>query len=447
MSKAVKSGQLNASDLKNLLNSGIISQFQYNELLGYLLSLFGFNWKNTKPKPKDTGGCKKWNKDCGGDAGSKISEMIDTVMDIIKDFLGFYSRLLRYVSTVIYQSADGKLDGNPSNNSSDVSIIVNVLHFLIMIFPTVYFAYNWFYIMFYRDQLGQPIKIDFKNNVMESLKGILARLFKSLVQPMILLDAFMRLVIPGIYFKVGKVLKSLFIGPLDLTIIGKILMNPIFIFIALTFLILYMTCAYSGKLSDMLLSYIAGKKIPYDSYLYIIVLYDIFVGITSLSLIPKVFSFVEMLMNPLTTLFWFLVLLIFSLVMIRLGGLFCVMYLYAMSYLAIAIYSPSGWVGGINTVNEALEEATKAIGNNCPKGKWEKIIIDILNFIYKYLYGVLYIIILIYSIIWIFKDMKSSSGKVILGSAFSMILAVIIMTVYVMYLQNKTNIGKSEVDL
>ena len=94
-----------------------------------------------------------------------------------------------------------------------------------MIPISIIFAYNWFYIMFYKDELGEPVKIDFSKNVMDSLKGLLMRFFKTLVAPLILFDAVMRIFIPTIYFKIGTALEMIFIG--------KILLNPIFIFISL----------------------------------------------------------------------------------------------------------------------------------------------------------------------------------------------------------------------
>jgi hypothetical protein len=46
-------------------------------------------------------------------------------------------------------STDGKMDGNPSKSIDDVSIIENILNYLVLVPLSIYFSYNWFYIMFY----------------------------------------------------------------------------------------------------------------------------------------------------------------------------------------------------------------------------------------------------------------------------------------------------------
>ena len=361
--------------------------------------------------------------------------------------IGIYSQVLRYFSTLLYKSTDGKIDGNPSNNAADVSIIVNVLHFLIMIPLSIYFAYNWFYITFYKDETGQSIQIDFSYNVMTSLKGLLIRFFKCLVQPMILLDAFMRLVIPNAYFSMGNALKSLIIGPLDLSFIGKILTNPIFIFLCLTLLILNMTCAYSDDVANMLYSYMSDEKVPYEKQLHGIIAYDWIIGIAAIGIIGRVFGIVESLMSPLSALFWFLVLVIFSHLMIRFAGIFALLYLYIMSYFALAIYSDGGVSAAMKSINLALEASIKDTDNKCPKGKWEKIIINVLNLIYKYLFALLYIIVLAYSTFLIFTSMKSSSGKIILGSTLVMIIAIIVMVIALVSLQSGPSTKKSDIDI
>jgi hypothetical protein len=427
------SGKIGMDDLYNLLLSGKITQEQYNRLRDLLLERNG-----GKNKSESTNRCSKWNKNCGED-GENAMEWIQSSIDDFIDLFQNYSKATTYLCTAMYKQVDGKLDGNPSNNPDDVSIIVNILDYLLMIPLSVFFAYNWFYIMFYKDPLDQPVKIEFSKIIMESLKGMLSRFFKCLVQPMILLDAFMRLVIPAIYFKGAKILKMFSIG--------KILVNPIFIFISLTFIMLYMVCVYSSTVSGMFYSYLKSSNIPYDSHLYCIVAFDLIIGIAALGFFTKAVNFIEILLNPITSLFWFLVLLIFSFVMIRFGGLFCISYLYAMSYLALIIYAPGGLSGGLNIVNIALEAGVTQTDKKCPPGWWEKIFIAILNSIYKYLYAVMYLIVLVYGVLWIFKDMKSSSGKIIFGSGLGLCIVIVIWIVLIIYLQGGTNVKKNDIDM
>ena len=69
--------------------------------------------------------------------------------------------MLKYISTEIYNSTDGAIDGKPSKNAKDVSVIVNVLHYIIMVPLAIYFSYNWFFITFYRDEENKGLNIDF----------------------------------------------------------------------------------------------------------------------------------------------------------------------------------------------------------------------------------------------------------------------------------------------
>ena len=444
-----KSGLLNTTLIKQLMNIGKITLAQYNELFGFTLDFSGFEWKNastTPPKPTNER-CSKWNKNCEG-GGADIIEWLKRMLDNLKKIIGIYSQLLRFIAVLIYKSVDGSLEGNPSNSNDDVSIIVNVLHFLIMIPLSIYFAYNWFYITFYKDETGEPLTFDFSEKVMTSLKGLLIRLFKCLVQPMILMDSFIRLFIPKSYYTVGEAIKSFIIGPLDFSFIGNIMTNPLFIFIWFTLLILHMTCKYSDTISNMFMSYMTDAKVPYESYLHGIIAYDWIIGIAAIGIFGKVFGLIETVISPLSAIFWFLVLVIFSHLMIRFAGIFIILYLYAMSYFALSIYSKGGITAAIKSINLAFEASIRTSNVKCPEGEWEKSIKQILELVYKYLYAILYIIVLGYSAMWIFASMKSSSGKIILGSTLSLIIAIIVLAiVYVRVAMGESNIEKSDIDI
>jgi hypothetical protein len=215
-----KSGLLNISELKKLLNTGRITQWQYNKLFGFKLNFDGLNWKMSSI-PVSNERCSKWNKNCGGIAAD-IFSYINKLMNYFKQLIGLYWQFLQLISTTVYKSTDGKLDGKPVKNRGDISMIENILHFLIMIPLSIYFSYNWFYVTFYRDEDGNPTEINFKGLVAKLLKGLLKRIFKHNVQPMILIDTFLRKIIPGIYLRISNIFKYLSIGPLDFSFIGKI---------------------------------------------------------------------------------------------------------------------------------------------------------------------------------------------------------------------------------
>ena len=442
-----KSGLLSISKLKKLLNTGRITQWQYNKLFGFKLDFSGFNWKYKGTAPSSSNErCPKWKKDCGGIAGD-IFSYITKIVNYLKQLIGLYWQFLNFISTTLYKSTDGKLDGKPVKNRGDIKMIVNILHFLLMIPLSIYFSYNWFYITFYRDEGGNPIDINFKDIVSKLLKGLLKRLFKHNVQTMILTDTFLRKVMPGIYLKISNIFEYLTIGPLNFSFIGKILTNPIFIFIWLTLLILYMNCKYSNKLASMLYSYMNDKKFPFESYLHSITAYDWIVGIASVGIIGTISSLFELFISPISVVFWFLFSTIASHLMVRFSGIFALVYLYVMSFSAIAIYA----VGGVNTamenINESFEESISFKDNKCPPGKWERIFINLLNAIYKYLIAILYLIVLSYSTYLIFSNMKSSSSKIILGSFLTFIIVGIIMGLFLMVYTSDPDIKKSDIDI
>jgi hypothetical protein len=440
-----KSGGLSISKLKKLLNTGRITQWQYNNLFGFKLNFGGFDWKASST-PVSNERCPKWKKDCGGIAAD-IFSYIKQIVNYFKRLIGLYSQLLKFISTTLYKSTDGKIGGKPAKNNGDISIIVNILHYLIMIPLSIYFSYNWFYITFYRDEGGNPTEINFKGIVSKLLKGLLKRIFKHNVQPMILIDTFLRKVMPGIYLKIGNIFKYLSIGPLDFSFIGKILTNPIFIFIWLTLFILHMNCKYSEKLATMLYSYMNESEFPFKGYLHGITAYDWIVGIASVGIIGTISRLFELYISPITVVFWFIFSTVVSHLTVRFSGIFAIVYLYVMSYGAIAIYSVGGMNTAMQNINESFESSISFKDNKCPPGKWEKILINLLNAIYKYLIAILYLIVLSYSIYLIFSSMKSSSSKIILGSFFSFIVVGIIMGIFLMVYTSDPNIKKSDIDI
>uniref|UniRef100_A0A6C0HH07 Uncharacterized protein n=1 Tax=viral metagenome TaxID=1070528 RepID=A0A6C0HH07_9ZZZZ len=447
LTKDAKSGLLNTTKLKKMLNTGIISQSQYNNLFGLQLDFNGFQWKHINPEPTQNERCPKWNKNCGGD-GTDIMEYLKKLIQSFKQIVGIYYSVLTWIAKRIYNSTDGKMDGRPSKNAGDVTIIANILNFFIItVFVAQRFAYNWFYITFYRDEGGEPVDIDFSHDVLRSLKGLLIRFFKCLVQPVILLDAFVRLVIPKGYLKVGEILKNITIGQINMSFIGKIMNNPIFIFLWLTIFILVMACTYSGTIIDMLYSYLADSKVPYEGYLHGIIAYDWIIGIAAIGVLGRVIGLLEVYLSPITSLFWFIILVIFSHLLVRFAGIFLIVYLYVMSFFAMNIYSRGGYDSAMKGINIAFKSSIHDTDNKCPKGFWEKIVLKILKLIYDNLSILLFLIVLIYSIVYLFMNMVSESSKIILGSLLSIITTGVILGITLMSYNSGPGIEKNDIDI
>jgi hypothetical protein len=444
--KKVPPGSIDIMDLHKEYKSGNITKSQYDDLFNFHFG--NIDWSLPKPT---TNKCGQFNKNC--DTGSNIMAYIQNVINIFKQFIGIYSKLLRYIATQMYISTDGKIDGTPSKSSKDVDLLVNILHYIFMIPFSIFFAYNWFYIMFYRDETGSFVKNEFSKTVMDSLKGLLRRFLKCLVSPVILMNALMRTIIPGVYLGGIKLFQNIDAGPFSsfFETVGNIFENPLIIFIWLTMIILYMVCTYSDTVINALYAYMGdGSTRPYINLLYGIIGYDLVVGVAAVPLFMKAFDTMLALASPMTTLAWFLILLVFSFLMINFSGIAVIIYLYIMSYFALLIYSPSGYKGAINSIQNAFKNGVYSSKKPCPPnpGYFEKLLHNIFEGIYDNLTLVLYAIVFFYSIFRIIMDMKSASSKIILSSGFGIIVFMIVLGI-VMTTINKLdkNIDKSMFDL
>jgi hypothetical protein len=208
-----------------------------------------------------------------------------------------------------------------------------------------------------------------------------------------------------------------------------------------------MNCKYSNKIGGMLYSYMTDKKVPYEGYLHSITAYDWIVGIASIGIIGTISALFELYISPLTVVFWFLFTTIISHLTVRFSGIFAIVYLYVMSFSAIAIFAVGGVTTAMQNIDESFEASISFKDNKCPPGKWERILINLLNAIYKYLIAILYLIVLSYSTYLIFSSMKSSSSKIILGSFFTFIIVGIIMGLFLMVYTSDPNIKKSDIDV
>jgi hypothetical protein len=444
--KKVPPGSIDMIELHKEYESGKITKSQYDNLFNFHFG--NIDWSLPKPT-KNT--CGQFNKNC--DTGSNIMAYIQNAINIFKQFIGIYSDLLRYIATQIYLSTDGKIDGAPRKSSKDVDLIVNILHYIIMIPFSIFFAYNWFYIMFYKDETGSFVKNDFSKIMMNSLKGLLMRFLKCLVAPVILVNALMRTIIPGVYFGGIKIFQNIDAGPFSsfFETIGNIFDNPLIIFIWLTMIILYMVCNYSDTVINALYAYMGdGSTRPFLNLLYGIIGYDLVVGVAAIPLFIKAFDTMLALASPMTTLAWFLILLVFSFLMINFSGIFVIMYLYIMSYFALLIYSPAGYNVAINSIQNAFKNGVYSSKKPCPPnpGYFEQLLHNIFEAIYDNLTLVLYAIVFFYSIFRIIFDMKSASSKIILSSGFGIVVFMIVLGIIMTTVNKlKKNVDKSMFDL
>jgi hypothetical protein len=392
--------------------------------------------------------CGNFNKDCSKTNRNivMVRRYIKNVINYIKQIFGIYSVILKYIAHHIYNSTDGKLFGKAINEKSDEDIIINILHYFVMVPISVFFAYNWFYILFFKDEAGNLLKNDFANIISSSLKGILHRFFKCLVAPVILVNAILRSIIPNIYFGIALIIKQLEIGNISFEIIGDIMDNQLFIFIWLTLVIFFMTCNYSDAFESAFYSYLGdgneNEPYPYVNYLHGIVAYDWIVGIVAIPTVQSIYS-------PILTAFWFFILVFFSHWMINFAGIFIMLYFYISSYFSLYLYSSTPINDTINSIHDAFKRGFKK-QDHCPSDPsyLEMIIQKIFEIINSHILSFMYTIALIASLIIILFKMKSVSTEIILSTALGTVVFTIILFIIMSISEIfKKNINKSDFDL
>jgi hypothetical protein len=300
--------------------------------------------------------------------------------------------------------------------------------------------------MFFRDEDKQKIPYTFGDDANGFVnKGMLKYLFTALIQPVILVNAFLRAFCPMILDKTIEVLGYLKFGKyLDFTILQVIVMNPIAQFMTLTCIILYLSCKYSEALYAAFISFLGDGKPPASvKWLYLIVAYDIIIGVTRRSssiygtmqsMSDRIEGFAKTLTSPIMSFVTWLLLVIFSFLNIRLAGLFIVVYLYISSYLAVGIYngvnnkpSIAVAIGAMNTLFR--KSVTNIGGRRCPPNPTflEKLFVIIMELCYDCMAYVLYFAVLSYGIYKYVTELNSNSTKIILSSVNGGILFLIVI--------------------
>ncbi len=439
--KLAMRGKLSKKMIKQLCKSGILSKKQC---------------KNIKKKQnRKKGGKKGSKKKSSGKKGkcnsNRFRKYIDMAVKYVTNLRNYYKFYLKKLANFIYKKTDGVIDGRPnSKNKKDIEIISKQIDYFIAVPSAIFFAYNWYYVIFYKDETNQKIPYTFGETVNSfTNNGILKYLFTALVQPVILLNAFLRKVCPSLVDKWIDTLGYLKFGEyLDFTILKTIAMNPIAQFIALVCIILYYSCKYSDKVFDSLISFMGKGKTPsYMKWIYMIVTYDIIIGVARRkntfvgniqSVADRITSIMQTIFSPISSFALWMVFVIFSYLNIRLAGLFMIIYLYATSYFGMGIYNginnksdiAQAW-SGMNTLFR--KSVTDIGGRSCPPNPtfFEKLFVVCMELFYDCMAHMLYFIILIYGIYKYVTELKSNSTRIILCAVNTAILFMIMLYMFI----------------
>jgi len=389
------------------LNStdGTISQADANARLGNYFDYIGVDWANINPPQKKKKQCGPNKKNCGKD-GPDISKWIPYIIKKVKKILGIYPRLLNHIATYFYIFFDGLFDDDPSKNILDVQLITNILHYIIMVPVSWFFAYNWYYITFYKNIPTTAKPDEYRKTIYSYIKRI--TFMKSLVQVMLFLHTIIiQKVIVNSWFKVLSLFNFFY-----LFVIYDFFTNPMVILIIMMIFFLYINCVYSDDIVKMFISFMEDKDIPFQKYLYNLVFFDIFIGVSPLSIFERLIGMLKTYLNPIGTFMTFIGTIVASILLIRLSGILVIVHMYIISTFALIIFSDDHEpVQPIREINETIYSNS----NDRDACKDEINIGDEVAGILKYIISnalyILNIAIFLYSMLIIRKNMFSNSCK------------------------------------
>lgn len=389
------------------LNStdGTMTQAESNARLGNYFDSIGVDWANINPPKKKKKNCGPDKKNCGKD-GPDISKWIPYIIEKVKKILAIYPRCLNYIATYLYIFFDGLFDDAPSNNILDVQLITNILHYIIMVPVSWFFAYNWYYITFYKNIPTTAKPAEYRKTINSYIKRI--AFIKSLVQVMLFLHTIIiQNVIVNSWFKVFSLFNFFY-----LFIIYDFFTNPMVILIIMMICFLYINCVYSDDIVKIFISFMEDKNLPFQKYLYNLVFFDIFIGVSPISIFERIIGMLKTYLNPIGSVMTFVGTIVASILLIRLSGILVIVHMYIISTFALIIFSDEHEpVQPIKEINENIYSNS----NDRDACKDEINIGDEVAGILKYIINnalyILNIAIFLYSMLIIRKKMFSNSCK------------------------------------
>ena len=327
--------------------------------------------KKSKTKKSKPGKHKKSKKSAkpgdiyGSDGKFNFRNFMKHIIHGIKGFFDAIFQIKKYIALALYTETDGlntNFGKSPENSEKDVAILMEQIQLVFLVPFSIYFTYNWFYLMFYKDETGTPIPNMFTQTVLDTIGAsqIIHYLFQCLIQPMIVANIFMRIFCPWVVDTVSSNMEKLkFSETFDFSFLSKIVSNPLLIFIALNIIILHMAYKYGDKMKNYFFAYLGDSKPPVilTSFLYTIILVDLFFGIQNMSK-GKIELWLHIAKHqlafaaaPVTTILSWLLLAVFSFMMVRFSGIFVILYLYFHSFFSLFSYSPNGPKSAFDSIN------------------------------------------------------------------------------------------------
>ena len=355
----------------------------------------------------------------------KFKKLIQAIFQNPKQFI--YKYIAKPLYNIIYS---GK------KNNKDIDTITNQIILFIYSCIIIHISGNWYYLMFYKGPNYQRVKsqdfYDFLEKVGSSSSLIKKLRLDAQLKPVNVLNEFLCEIFGQIVPKIHDYLiypvyitlsfllnyestfKRLF--EYGCTLYNSAISNVKFLFILFTLFIFYCIMKYSSRVYQEYLAYtnVKSKKLPESSsnILNFIVVFELLFGIASFMTIisgttgvkreqdkfsSKVKTTVRSISTilfaiaaPILYLLFFIIGLTFNVMILRIAGLFCVIYLYVYSYFGAYIRN--------NGERNKLNEMFRNLGDKDPCAStydtpW-------LNYVISFIYDNLTSIIVAFTCAW-----------------------------------------------
>jgi hypothetical protein len=330
----------------------------------------------------------------------------------------------------------GNILSTSTATDQEKKIIIKNLNILFTLTISIIIVYNWFFVLFYRDEENNKTKVfDVNYRFFEDYTFFLDYIFRFTLYPVDFVDKIFR---NWFTWGVNSVFKYVTISWIVLFV---------FVFCIVYYWGQFFTDLYYQSLNILLRGVTTkhyGSSSPASiSYYYfnILIVYALFTFYFSpVNIISFVFS-------PLVGVATLILSIMISCYLVSIPGILIPFYLFVYSFFAIFIYSKKSWFQTYKDINVFIGKSIFEDDNECTaedgcsnKSIFEnfidfiKLIVDL---IYKYTFSISFIVILVYSIIDYYKNINTVNLK---SNLINITVFVIIVIVTYLYYENRTSI-------
>ena len=377
--------------------------------------------------------------------------------------------------------------GNDPKNNRDIDIITSQIIMLIYASLAVFISGNWYYIMFYRDANGIPNSIKF-NNMIDTIASKGGPIFRYLrldsqLQPLWLANVFLCNVTEFIittgygyveffayYLTLMFIVNRFFPREYDImrSSYKTIISNKQLLFILFTFFIIYCIIKYSSRLYTAYKTYKnpKTKKLPKTSstILKMIIILNLLFGVKTIvapllkgfgvkydenkGVLGKAFGLFTSILyflavGPILYIIIFFIALAVNIMIMRVSGLFVIIYLYIYSYFGAMLRGNSDDSGGSKS---PLSDFFKNINKYNPcdpttSNAFTQLITSCISFLYENLTSMIIVCFSIWSIlVYKFTISNQTSAAALIGTNMVIITIAIVAAIINNY-KNKNKIN------